>query len=266
MCIISGAVEDVKNTQILVGCTEDRQRQLTVYENKVHNRIPQNAMILPVPYPGSIQFHDLTTYADIFTVCSRSFQSMLKSNSLSYEAQSFGASDSLPVLEVGSYQVSLARSLADLDRVDASVFRLTGGCRATLAQYYVGPIWGFIICQLRQGDCTYHPLAYSHNILAGRYFIPTRHYHEHPAPLLRTYARDLGATSHTSHGEDWDHTIYVYNGMPSGIPPTKSWTGQCHLDRAKLRGLGFGLAGPTSFECADIKGGYVNKDLLIAVA
>jgi hypothetical protein len=52
MCIISQEVHSVCDTHILVISFPETQRQVTVYENTIHNAaLKKNAMILPVPHP-----------------------------------------------------------------------------------------------------------------------------------------------------------------------------------------------------------------------
>ena len=65
MCIISNAVENVSNTKILIATNLSTNRQLTVYSNTVANISHNNAMILPVPYPQTIQFHDLELHYEV---------------------------------------------------------------------------------------------------------------------------------------------------------------------------------------------------------
>jgi hypothetical protein len=95
---------------------------------------------------------------------------------MSHESFSTRSSQHVPlaVFNVGSYSVSVANNLTDLHRVDTSVFN---NCSDVLRQHYTEPYWGFIICQLRDGNQKYHPFAYSHVMLNGTFFIPTRHYH-----------------------------------------------------------------------------------------
>ncbi len=71
MCIISKEVKSVSKTQILVAVDSKKERQLVVYSNKIDNFIPGNAMILPVPNPSSVKFHNLYTYTDIFNDCNK---------------------------------------------------------------------------------------------------------------------------------------------------------------------------------------------------
>lgn len=187
MCIISDYVENVANTKILVAVNPEKTRQFTCYSNVVNNSTDGNAMILPVPYPNSVKFHDLSDYKNIFDDCKNCFTSpQPKSRGMTLSTNSWNMSDGvLEVFNVGSYQVSLGMSLADLDRVNGSVFRLSPGCGELLKKDYSHPSFGFIICKLSKGEEEYHPLGYSHEIFGNNIFIPTKHYHEH-APTTNT--------------------------------------------------------------------------------
>ncbi len=111
MCIISNQVETVAKTKILVAVKPLTNRQLTVYSNSVNNTTDGNAMILPVPFPNTVTFHDLSDYKDIFTDCAKCIMKP-KGPSKSYFSNGISTNSApLKVFEVGSYQVSLALSL-----------------------------------------------------------------------------------------------------------------------------------------------------------
>jgi hypothetical protein len=252
MCIISAPVESVAKTKILVAPDATGTRQLTVYSNAVDNKSLNNAMLLPVPNPQSVEFHDLSKYKNIFTDCDSSFYKPV-SRSWNLSMNSYSLDDSaqkLAVFDVGSYKVSLAMGIKDLKRVDETVFTLSDGCYEMLSQEYSDPVFGFIICKLKTGREEYHPMGYSHKIHQGKMFIPTKHYHAHGSvnrnssnfESLSSIKYDisnidnspmfansgLGFTSGNNNWsgfgnyynsntqpvitEDWAHEIYLYNG------------------------------------------------------
>jgi hypothetical protein len=148
MCLISRPVELVDGTKILVGINKNKTRQITVYSNKVKNRSDSNAMILPVPNPESIKFINLTDYKNIFDDCDSCFHSyVLGINSYVLGTNSLN-SHKLEVFDIGSYKVSLAMNLDELEHVDESVFKLSKGCNKVLSKYYNEKYWGFIILKL----------------------------------------------------------------------------------------------------------------------
>lgn len=180
MCLISTEIQKVSKTKILVAPNFDKTRQLTVYSNFVNNISDSNAMVLPVPLPNSIQFIDLKEYPNLFEDCASCFYNPYKSRSLNFSTNSYNSRDDKPleVFNVGSYQVSLAKSLEQISRVDSRVFRLSSGLKQTLEMFYYQPYWGFIICKLAKGSESYHPFGYSHDIIDNKIYIPTRHYHQ----------------------------------------------------------------------------------------
>lgn len=274
MCIISNYVETVAKTKILVAVKPLTNRQLTVYSNSVDNKSDGNAMILPVPYPNTVQFHDLSNYKNIFNDCDNCFPK-LKSRSMYLSTNSFSVSESLKVFNVGSYQVSLAHSLADLKRVDKSVFKLSNGCDDLLSQQYNNPIFGFIICKLSKGSEEYHPFGYSHNLLNNNnVFIPTKHYHEHNSnkrgfseidnsPMFQNFMQTTNSSPIIT--DDWDHEIYLYNVTSEPNPDfnnmTKksSWNGHNFIRKEKID---FDLGDLLHFEKHKINGRQKNIDLI----
>ncbi len=279
MCIISGPVKSVSDTQIFVGTNKDRTSQVTVYGNKVDNVSRGNAMILPVPFPSSLRLIDLSNYTDIFKDCALDFHDPTATLSYSRGIDGFSNSKSvLPVFNVGSYSVSVAQNLSDLKRVDASVFIMHKECFDILSQHYRESYWGFLICQLKNGNHKYHPMAYSHAILNNTFFIPTRHYHAETAPhmvgpIMGVNTRggagfgfgDIGAIggggeSHA--GGDWNHTIYVHNGLKSGYRGKYEWSKTCHVNKLPLQ---FPLSKARHFERIDIEGQHENVDIWIPV-
>lgn len=139
-------------------------------------------MILPVPHPRSAVAINLEGYKTIFDDCDRSFyKPATRSLNFSFAANSGSDTDTLAVIDVGSYKVSMAHTLDDLARVNTNVFVLSPGCKEVLQQHYSQPYWGFIICKLAKGREHYHPFAYEHDLIAqGHLFIPTRHFHHDP--------------------------------------------------------------------------------------
>lgn len=185
MCIIVGSVKSVKETKLFGMPAGDRQ--LTVYKNEVSS-VAENLMILPVPYPESVQFEKVGKF--IFNDLQYSMIWATRHES-SNATLSLSRSASLPVLNVGSYRVSIVPSVADFSRLDSSVFVLPAELEGMLYREY-GSSFGFICCRLKAGVQSYEPLAYSHkrwkrNML----FLPTKHYHGH------------------SEEADWDHEVYT---------------------------------------------------------
>lgn len=247
--MISKEIKAVAGTKLFCGINKEKTKQFTVYANTVDNASSNNAMVLPVPFPDSVVFHNLEKYKDFFSDCERSFFNMKKS--LGSFTNSFGTDGilekKLDVYDIGSYKVSLAHSLNDLKRVDTGVFELSTGLEEMLQKHYSNPVFGFIICKLAEKKEKYHPFAYSHNIASQKVFIPTKHYHDENnnsqynnydmfsdksytstnidnSPMFSSWAPNSNSNSGSEFSnkvskpdndsdlaDDWDHDIYLYN-------------------------------------------------------
>ena len=226
MCVINGPVTSVNATKILAIPSNDGTRQFTVYANKV-DTAADNAMILPVPFPDSVKFHDLSTYSEIFADLDKCFESTQRLSRRLSNSRSV-----LAVHRVGSYEASIVPSLDDFDRL-SDTFKLSLDVATMLTADYTsiqGSPAGFIVCKLNQGAHDYHPFAYSHNRPCEKLFIPTKHFHSHGSEGTSTSEPDVSikysASSfmdpapvrgrgkghgmfHSKHGDDWDHIIYT---------------------------------------------------------
>ena len=270
MCIISQAVKEVEATKILVAINSKTQRQFTVYSNRVDNDISTNAMILPVPNPKTVQFHDLSKHKNIFQDLDRVFKlppSFMFSYSLSMN--NFVLQNSLEVFDVGSYQVSLATSLEDILRVNQQVFQLSQGCYSLLQSTYPSS-FGFIICKIKQANATYHPFAYSHQIIdANQVFVPTKHYHEHSYASIDDTEYELNdGSSNQGEGESWSHTIYLYN-CTSKNTTLATMSEQCEWTKSNpltfnYNDIAFEFGHCSMLEKHIIKGQKPNTDLMVA--
>jgi hypothetical protein len=288
MCMISLEVAQVSDTKILVGLSKDKKRQITIYSNKVDTPVSNNAMIIPVHHPESVQFINLSNYKNIFDDCESCFfnESMPQGarGSLSYS----NSSDSfdkkkLEVYDIGSYKVSLAMNLDDLKHVDTSVFELSKGCNELLEKTYKEKYWGFIICKLAKGKEEYHPFAYSNNMLDKQVFIPTKHFHmEHKqnnkhytalnindSPMFSGLNRSYDIMREDIIADDWSHDIYLYNISNArynldGVKSVnnKKWDGKNPLQLDKIN---FDLDHLKVFDKLKIIGRHPNIDLVIAV-
>jgi hypothetical protein len=211
MCIISKPVQSVSKTQIFA-MPVPGERQLTVYKNHVSSR-EENLMILPVPYPDTIEFHTNPFLLDIFTDLHRSLYWTSESRNEMPNAWTRSAT-MLPVMKIGSYRVSVVPSAEEFNRLDPSVFAFPYDLQELLNSY--SPLFGFVCCRLNAGGHEYEPLAYTHKQLyTNELFLPTRHYHPN----------DFGIDA------DWDHEIYTLRTYQDahrcdGVPKQKN-----HLDR-----------------------------------
>ena len=201
MCIVNEPAQ-IAQTQIFVSPNFDKTRQLTCYTNHVMTQSTNNVMILPVRNSKSVKFHNLEKYPEIFNDLEKNFKE--RSRGFGMEL-SYNSSNSLDVFDVGSYKVSLAHSLDDLDRLNPRHFATVNkNIKKLLTTYYQTTSqinWGFVVCKLDPGKMKeYHPIAYSNTLNSGEdLFVPTRHHHND----------QIGY--HEEKVSHWDHDIYSFN-------------------------------------------------------
>lgn len=185
--MISLPINEVTDTNIFVALDDKQEKQLTIYSNLIDNVNELNAMVIPIPHPQSVQFYDMSSYKNFFSDCDKSFklQSLLKSRSETlsmndtFSTNSYGVNKTIAVQTVGSYKVSVANNIAELENLDKNVFILSDELKIILNKHYGTDDWGFIAFILSTGRNEYHPFAFSHNLLNGQIYVPTRHYHNH---------------------------------------------------------------------------------------
>lgn len=257
-------------------------------------------MVLPVPFPSSVVFHNLKDYTDFFNDCELCFENPMNQ----YITDGFNITNSyasektLEVYDIGSYKVSLAKSLEELKRVNTNVFVLSKGLDEILKKHYSNSIFGFIICKLAEGNEKYHPFAYSHEISQEKVFIPTRHYHDENinnfynnyemfssknytidnidnSPMFSSWNNSVTSSSMKSkrerndeYADDWDHDVYLYNvDVNSNSKVSKmntckeKWNGKNRLNLNKIE---FPLdRNCRSFQKLNISGNLPNIDIVL---
>lgn len=228
MCMIVGEVEKVGKTRIAVAAAAGH-RQLVVYSNQV-TLAPGGkpvAMILPFYNGGGHGVEVVPTTPDDAVLFEKledacKVQSLNKSrngdSSYSNSTFTFGAPPPLEVLRSGSYRYSVAPTAADIVRADPSVFTNLPPDLQALVDKYQEQQFGFIVCLL-DASADYAPFAYVSDRVPGSesLFVPTRHYHTHPAaaPIGVGFgaAADAGGPASRrliprAHAE-WDHDVYI---------------------------------------------------------
>jgi len=301
MCIISGEIKSVLDTNILCGLSDDKQRQIIVYSNLVNNITKNNAMILPVPLVNTLKFHNLKDYKELFTDCKKCFYNSKTSESysnLSINSFSSNSKSKLEVFNVGSYKVSVAQTIDDLERVDTSVFELSNNLSNFMKNSYSEPYFGFIICKLNLGSEKYHPFGYSHAIFNNILFVPTKHFHVHntfesineyslPSNDYENFDQSFeklninhnktfyrssyneNKLNNSNIADDWSHDIYFYNVYPlqnteitTMNNSNERWNGKTF----NLNKIDFPFSKDCkNFEKIEIDGVHRNIDLIIPI-
>jgi hypothetical protein len=205
MCIISDSVKRVTTTKLFGMPSLDNTRQLTVYTNTV-DTATTNVMCLPVPAPDTVKFEKVPK--DLFGQCDRSIMTVYHERTLG----TWSLSDSRGYLAVqshGSYEVVVASSVADLDRIPPTFATLTPEVIQFLKTNYPDD-FGVILCRLRTGSINYEPFAYSHALIGGKLFLPTKHYHRHDSDFVTGRSYNPSSVVHA----DWDHEVYTMMTEP----------------------------------------------------
>jgi hypothetical protein len=257
MCIISDSVKHVAATKIFGMPSLDGSRQLTVYTNTVDTEAA-NVMCLPVPAPATIAFEKVPK--GLFGQCKASIMKLQQERSFMLGCDEGGY---LAVQSHGSYDVVVSPSMADLDRVSPSFSTLTTEVVKFLRSNYSGD-YGVILCRLRPGPVNYEPFAYSHSLVGGKLFLPTKHYHSHNGD----FAMGRAYYSTSSNDADWDHEVYTmmteprvsHNVGPNRVPKPRNEINWSAMP------LAFRVGADAHVKLFEVKGGdFPNQDLSFRV-
>jgi hypothetical protein len=250
MCIVPFPVHSISSTNLFVLPSVDGKRQMTFYKNNVDS-MEENLMILPFPNSKSVQLHKIK-YKALFDDLKKSvFQPPTRSYGMydMYATRSLTASLNhyIPVINHGSYLVSICENLQDLNRVDPSVFTLPPSIFPFFAKHY-NSSFGYLVCRLKEGKHEYEPLCYSHDVLEEKkLFVPTLHYHDHGKGNVKTDEAD------------WDHKIYSCGTTKMANRDYLSYKENKLLWKRFPEEYQLGPLKP--IRCAEIYGNYPNKDI-----
>lgn len=205
MCIFSGPVGHVKNTQIFARLS-GTGTQFLVYSMS-YAADTEVAMILPLPIGSrnedtAVRFIALDNYPEFFSSMADGFPGIRNWNSLPPCRSLYAAPPPLKVHVVGRYEASFVPSLSDFDRLDAR-FRLPSVVWKHLPQY---ADYGFAVFKLRvpekKSGEEVHPMAFEFVTRhADSVFFPTVHVHDEQAHRF----------------DYFDHFLY-YQGEKAPLP------------------------------------------------
>eukprot|EP01095_Lingulamoeba_sp_RSL-Kostka_P010756 TRINITY_DN392_c0_g1_i2.p1 TRINITY_DN392_c0_g1~~TRINITY_DN392_c0_g1_i2.p1 ORF type:complete len:320 (+),score=103.70 TRINITY_DN392_c0_g1_i2:102-1061(+) len=236
MCIFNAKISVVKSTRLFAGILSNG-KQLMVYSNYVSaefegpgmenkgelqdkmNKIQEeesdqdsNAMILPYPtnLGTDVELVNLEDYKTLFKDCNDAFPTK---KIIERSARSMSMERGLlTVHKVGCYNVSVAKSLDDIDLIDEKVFKLADNVRSLLEKHY-SENFGFLICCFNTNDPSEkHPLGYIHHPLPDNtLFIPTRHEHHNDEEGNSNDNNNNNDMVGEDIIDDWDHEIFTLN-------------------------------------------------------
>ena len=234
MCIIFGGedtkLEKVAGTKIFVAPLANG-RQLTLYENIVNldKASDGSAMILPVP-AGMIEVLDLSRIkqsdglpnSNIFEEMKRAYPQLVypKTKGQRLIVNSVKVSNKVLVVKtVGSYFVSVAPRLEDIQKIDPTTFKVPTSILKVLTKHYggdKGQLFSFVICRFRAASVEPHTIGYIHERLLdsdGLLFCPTKHAHGNGSEekSISSILYDMRkAFQKWRNFGDWDHEIYSW--------------------------------------------------------
>ena len=234
MCIFAYPVKAVTATRIFATPLVGHGKQLVVYKNAVAKSKSGQPIVMLLPFfigesgrggPMPLEMVSLEGAPSFFEDLDANFIPPQKPPILRSSA-GFCSGNKLEVFKSGSYECSVAPTLADLSRLETATFQgllpdlyLTD-LGAMLATHYATG-FGFLVCQTAK-EGKFEPIAYVCDLLPdGSVFIPTRH--EHGDGQARA---------------DWDHSIYFAGCQMPALPPkTKMMTQQyCRGDKYDYNG------------------------------
>lgn len=245
MGYFSAPVNRISDTRIYVSHSEfQRDQQLTVYSNVIDNDMPDNFLILPVPYPETIRFYNREDRQD-----GTLFLDRLEDAFSPYEEHRRRFRHVNPVTPAredyeADYRVLDVMPMETFSRSNQYNGYLPNEIVEEMMDIYSEPYWGVIILQIGIGNFRYRPLIYTHRRVHEDMFVPTFHF----APRGVSPQRLLGAVQ-------WDHKLFA-NGtrrmnhfdqevnssflrhVPWGVLPTPFRSALQYLLLRRLRGQG----------------------------
>jgi len=151
--------------------------------------------------------------------------------------------DVLEVHAVGAYKISIAKNIADLKRIDKTVFEVSKNIDEILSHHYANN-FGFIICGFdASSGVAPHPIGYVHDRMSdGKLFVPTRHEHgEHHRNDTKFDHAIYSVNTNNSCGESTDEIPGIAEQKPLFVlakePLLKHIDGVTCLRRMKINGL-----------------------------
>lgn len=174
MGIFTVPTVSVRKTRVYVSPSSSIPgEQLTIYKTEINTMFEGGFLILPVPYPRSIEFHyppipappNQSPYLDFLQSVERSFEDRERHRhpSRPYNPADLASFEHIDVLE----------SIEELRVFNEEEHILHESTVNQLAEIYHQPYWGFILCSLHRGSFVYEPLCYTHRTINDHLFIPS---------------------------------------------------------------------------------------------
>lgn len=262
MCIFSGSVEHVANTNILV-LKKPENRQLIAYQMEYasDNSV---AMILPIPSVNkdedAVSFINLESKPKLFKL----LNDLVENNDYDQSKGMMRAGPTcaarLKVVDVGSFEASYVPNLKDMNRLDER-FRLPTVAWRQVPEYKG---FGFVVAKLKPGEHIIHPLAFEYEAFMSCLFYPTLHIHDADASKISENILNFM--------EDFDHFLFtaIKNHTSQHLMARNGFMHFSNMDDNRYTELDeyadlLGLTSQYQIFRRSIKGSYRNTDVLVNI-
>lgn len=199
MCIFSSQIQQMSKARIFVASMKDRTRQLTVISNQVKlagkNRVVMIIPVIndPIAENGGIELFDFSSYKHVFNDMS-SFFPVNPKDAHSKAKLISDLEKSLPQEKFGTYEVSVARDLEELEKyINNSGIQMNKYVSELLSEKYLH-YFGFVICKIYK-SANFYPIGFTSPMMDQQYYIPTLFFDGSDFDMKPS----------------WDHEIYVTN-------------------------------------------------------
>jgi hypothetical protein len=180
MCIFSGPVETVSNTNIFA--RNDGEYQYIVYQMNYKAK-SDLAMILPIPVKlgigeDGVKFINLEKHKEFFNDIIETFNTkFLSDGDYGTKGISNNRERKLTIVNVGDFEASFVPTLKDFSRLDEK-FKLPDDVWNEIPEY---KDYGFVVFKLKNTakESTVHPMAFKFPTrFPNKIFYPTMHIHD----------------------------------------------------------------------------------------
>jgi len=223
MCLFSKSVSSVSKTRLIYAQARDgngARWAIQTYSNQVSLEpgAANTVMILPVPAKSDLvkllNREGDATVDRIFAGLHARFENEKPMDLLSFSFGGSYGSNSLEVIQSGGYDVTVVPTLADLARLDQSVFGFPDPVlQRILTSTDESRTGGFsYLAFVLRSSAVYTPFAYMYPLVETdtAAFIPTKHHHPHTAGTSAS-----AASSNGQWADDWDHEIFILGQSPA---------------------------------------------------
>ena len=242
MGYFSAPVNRISDTRIYVSHSPDqRDEQIVLYSNVIDNDMPDNFMILPVPFPETVRLYPhrhgslfLDSLEDCFAPFDERRRRFRHSPPVTPPYENDQAN--YRVEEIVPMQEFLRSNLYN-DYLPAHVMN-------EMREIYHEPFWGVMLVRIPTGNYRYNPLIYTHRMIPHQMFAPTFQFiprttlHQRiPDEIHWDHKLFINGTNRTQH-QDQEVNAGLLRHVPWDILPRPFQGALRHLILRRLLGRG----------------------------